>query len=175
MVRDAVPADPLDDLYRSERDRIVTIARRILGDQMAAQDVANETFLRFAALPAEARAASQARSWLYRVATTRALNELRERVRRERREGLAARLLATERLDRNDPAEQLEALQTQQTVRRVLARLTPAKAQILMLRYAGLSYRELAIALGVSPTSVGTSLARAERAFRKEYERHASH
>ena len=34
-----------------------------------------------------------------------------------------------------------------------------------MLRHSGLSYREIAEALGMAPGSVGTTLARAEAAF----------
>jgi len=38
-----------------------------------------------------------------------------------------------------------------------------------MLRHAGLSYKELAEALDVAPASIGTLLARAERAFEARY------
>ena len=50
-----------------------------------------------------------------------------------------------------------------------LAELPPQQAQLLMLRHAGLSYKELALALDVAPTSIGTLLARAERAFEARY------
>ena len=53
--------------------------------------------------------------------------------------------------------------------RAVLAELPPQQAQLLMLRHAGLSYKELALALDVAPTSIGTLLARAERAFEARY------
>jgi RNA polymerase sigma-70 factor, ECF subfamily len=51
----------------------------------------------------------------------------------------------------------------------VLARLSERQVQLLLLRQAGLSYAELADALGVAPGSIGTLLARAERAFRQAY------
>ena len=54
-------------------------------------------------------------------------------------------------------------------VRETLAELPEQQAQLLMLRYAGLSYKELAQALDVAPTSIGTLLARAERAFEARY------
>ena len=40
-----------------------------------------------------------------------------------------------------------------------------------MLRHSGLSYAEVAAAIGVQAGSVGTLLARAEERFRKVYER----
>ncbi|MCX7668548.1 MAG: hypothetical protein N2439_00555, partial [Anaerolineae bacterium] len=54
-------------------------------------------------------------------------------------------------------------------VRRALARLPQKQAQLLLLRYAGLSYRELADAMEMAPGSVGTLLARAEAAFEQAY------
>ncbi|HLI52342.1 MAG TPA: sigma factor-like helix-turn-helix DNA-binding protein, partial [Thermomicrobiaceae bacterium] len=39
----------------------------------------------------------------------------------------------------------------------------------LILRYSGVSYAEIAAAIGIKPTSVGTTLVRAERALRLAY------
>jgi RNA polymerase sigma-70 factor (ECF subfamily) len=44
------------------------------------------------------------------------------------------------------------------------------QAQILILRHAGLSYREIAAALGLNPASIGTLLLRAEQQFEMLYE-----
>ncbi len=54
-------------------------------------------------------------------------------------------------------------------VREALARMKPAQAQLLILRHSGLSYQELAEALGVKASSIGTLLARAEAEFEKRY------
>jgi DNA-directed RNA polymerase specialized sigma24 family protein len=42
---------------------------------------------------------------------------------------------------------------------------------LLALRYSGLSYDEIAAALGLRKSSIGTLLSRAEDAFRKEVTR----
>jgi RNA polymerase sigma-70 factor (ECF subfamily) len=44
-------------------------------------------------------------------------------------------------------------------------------AALLILRSDGLAYDELASALGLNPTSIGTLISRAQRAFRMEYVR----
>jgi DNA-directed RNA polymerase specialized sigma24 family protein len=44
-------------------------------------------------------------------------------------------------------------------------------ASLLALRYSGLSYDEIAAALGLRKSSIGTLLSRAEDAFRKEVTR----
>ena len=53
-------------------------------------------------------------------------------------------------------------------VRAALARIRRRHAVVLALRHSGLSYAEVADALGVRVTHVGTLLRRAEAALRKE-------
>ena len=54
-------------------------------------------------------------------------------------------------------------------MRAVLAALETRQSELLLLRGSGLSYAEIAAALELNPSSVGTLLARAQQAFRKEY------
>jgi RNA polymerase sigma-70 factor (ECF subfamily) len=57
-------------------------------------------------------------------------------------------------------------------VRQILAQLPRKQAQILFLRHQGYSYEELARIMAIRPSSVGTLLARAERAFAAKYVEH---
>jgi len=106
--------------------------------------------------------------WLYRVATNRGLNALRARERRARYEQKAGRLTLEEDQP-EDPADVLERKQEQAQVRITLGLMKPRSAQLLILRHSGLSYAEIASAIEVSPNSVGTLLARAEREFEEQY------
>ena len=47
-------------------------------------------------------------------------------------------------------------------MRAALARVSRKQAVVLVLRHSGLSYAEVAAALGLSPGSVGTTVRRAE-------------
>jgi DNA-directed RNA polymerase specialized sigma24 family protein len=47
--------------------------------------------------------------------------------------------------------------------------MKPQQSQILILRYSGMAYKEIASAMGVPVTSIGPLLARAEREFEKQY------
>ena len=67
-----------------------------------------------------------------------------------------------------DPLRAVEGLERQREVRSALARLSTKSAAVLSLRYSGLSYAEVAAALGVGINQVGTLLKRAEDALRKE-------
>jgi RNA polymerase sigma-70 factor (ECF subfamily) len=51
----------------------------------------------------------------------------------------------------------------------VLASIKPSSAQLLILRTSGFSYKELAAALDVKMSGIGTMLNRAEEEFRKRY------
>ncbi|TMG44190.1 MAG: RNA polymerase sigma factor, partial [Chloroflexi bacterium] len=53
-------------------------------------------------------------------------------------------------------------------------KLAPRTAALLMLRHSGLSYAEVATALGIKVGNVGTLLRRAEDALRKEVNRATS-
>ncbi|NJO82810.1 MAG: sigma-70 family RNA polymerase sigma factor [Blastochloris sp.] len=69
-----------------------------------------------------------------------------------------------------DPATSLERAEERAQVRAVLARLPERQSKLLVLRYAGFSYTEIATTLGIAAGSVGTLLARAERAFIAQYQ-----
>jgi RNA polymerase sigma factor (sigma-70 family) len=143
----------------------VGIAHRVLADQAEAEDVAQDVFVSFyRSHPAEA---SYAPAWLHAAAAHAALNALRGRDRRSRREAAQA-VSPDARATDDDPAEAVVASETRDEVRAVLARLPERSATMLALRYAGLSYAEIAAALDVRASSVGTLLRRAEDAFRRE-------
>jgi RNA polymerase sigma-70 factor (ECF subfamily) len=69
------------------------------------------------------------------------------------------------------PEEERAAAEQREQVRRVLSAMDTRQAELLLLRSGGLAYAEVAAALDISPVSVGTMIARAQQAFRKEYVR----
>jgi len=160
----AAVAPAFEGLFRAEYARVVGIAHRVLADQAEAEDVAQDVFLSFfRGHPANA---PYARAWLHAATAHAALNALRGRDRRSRRE--AAQAVPLEATAAEDPVVTVVASETREEVRAVLARLPERSAAMLALRYAGLSYAEIAAALDVRASSVGTLLRRAEDAFRRE-------
>ena len=165
-----------DALFLTHYQPIFRLLYRIAGTREEAEDLAQETFLRlhrspelWKGLQPEPRE-HNVRAWLYRVATNLAYNMLRSQQRRTRREDVVlGQTLSAGRGD-PDPVEAAERDDERAAVRRALAALPERQAQLLLMRHAGLSYRELAEALGIAPGSVGTSLARAEAAFEKVYQ-----
>jgi RNA polymerase sigma factor (sigma-70 family) len=64
---------------------------------------------------------------------------------------------------------QQEASESSEQVWHALSALPLREQQILLLRADGYSYRDIATALSLNESSVGTLLARAKRAFRASY------
>ncbi len=67
------------------------------------------------------------------------------------------------------PEELLLEKETQRSAEQVLAKLSQKEQDCLELRYGGLSYREVAGILQLSPNTVGPLMARALRKFREAY------
>jgi len=158
--RGAVRAD-LEQVFRVSYRRVVAVAARVLGSCDEAEDVAQEVFVKFgrSSVPA-----GEALGWLCVAAAHTALNHLRAGRRRTAREEAVGSRKSTSA----DIAEIALAGDERRCVRAALARLPRRQAVALILRHSGLSYAEVAAALDISASSVGTTVRRAEAALRKE-------
>jgi RNA polymerase sigma factor (sigma-70 family) len=156
-----------DRVFRAEYARVVAIAARVLGDRSRAEDVAQDAFL--ALHRRNCSDQGWAGGWVCAAAAHGALNVLRSERRRTRRERLAASPTETA-----DPAVAVERADDGRLLRAALARLPQRAATVLVLRHSGLSYSEVASAMGVKQGDVGTMVRRAEAALRKEVDRAAS-
>jgi RNA polymerase sigma-70 factor, ECF subfamily len=147
-------------------ERIYRVIFRIVGDQAEAEDLALETFWRLHLEHPHNQ--ENLAGWLYRVATHLSLNVLRSRYRRRFYEQRATdeTYFGT---SVKDPAQEAERSEERQQVRQVFTQMKARDVQILVLRYSGLSYAEIAAALHIKPGSVGKLLARAEADFERKY------
>jgi RNA polymerase sigma-70 factor, ECF subfamily len=151
-----------EQCFQANYARIARAVARIVGDPARAEEVAVEAFWK---LWQNSQAQGEnAMGWVYRTAVRLALNDLRGHRRRAHYESQADAPPAAP-----TPEEAHAAEQEREQVRRVLAAIDPRDAELLLLRHQGFSYEELAVAIDVQPSSIGTLLARAQRAFRKEY------
>jgi len=162
---EAVPAREtfsFEAVFHAQYERIARAIFRIVHDPARAEELAVDVFWKFWRTP---RAHGEgAGGWLYRTAIRTALNDLRRHNRAISNERLWNSVTAV------DTPEQAHAAREQQEhVRLVLSALDARQAEMLLLRHSGLSYDEMASALGMNPASVGTLLGRAQHAFRKEY------
>jgi RNA polymerase sigma-70 factor, ECF subfamily len=156
--------DPWDfeACFHAHYPRIARAVARIVGNTGRAEEIAVEAFWKLWRTPGAH--GDNAGGWLYRTAVRLGLNDLRGNQRRDKYERQADVASSAP-----TPEEVRAAEEERAQVRRVLAALEPRDAELLLLRSYGLSYEELAAAIDVKPTSIGTLIARAQQAFRKEY------
>jgi RNA polymerase sigma-70 factor (ECF subfamily) len=147
---------------------VYRILQRLVGDPAEAEDLALEAFLRLYRQNQKQPEVQNPGGWLYQVATRLGLNSIRDWKRREQYELTAGRY-ALEEPTQLSPADILAQEEERQQVKLALARMNERQSQLLILRYSGFSYKEIASALNLAPASIGPLLVRAEREFEKQY------
>jgi RNA polymerase sigma factor (sigma-70 family) len=157
-------------IFREHCERIVRVTRRVLHRDSEAEEVCAEVFLRLYRGGPSVAATGLVGGWLYRTATRASLDVLRANKRRGLEEELDSDHCGYSEDQDGGPLTRLLRSERIAEVRAVLARLKLEKAQILLFRHSGLSYQEIAEAMQVSATSVGTMLARAEAEFSELYQ-----
>ncbi|HST07840.1 MAG TPA: sigma-70 family RNA polymerase sigma factor [Gemmatimonadaceae bacterium] len=149
-------------LFDQQFQSLFRYLQRLTGDADLANDLAQEVFVRLyqrASLPDDTR------GWMGAVAH----NLLRDQQRTASRR-LRLVKTRTEGVSPEQPVgadEKMLADERREAVRGALDRLSARDRRMLLLRHEGYSYREIAHALGVKETSVGTLLLRATTAFHK--------
>lgn len=155
-----------EETYRKCYGKVVGWLVYLLGDRAAAEDIAQETFLKLYTVPPPTR--ENLPGWLRRVAARLAMNHLRGEGRRRKRE----KQVWCYRSGDVIPLEEVMWRQeTARAVREVLLELPERDRIALLLRHTGFSYREIARVIDVAPGSVGTILARAQRSFLDKYKK----
>jgi RNA polymerase sigma-70 factor (ECF subfamily) len=155
-------------LFKEHWSLVYQLLCRLVGDPAEAEDLALETFFRLYQRHPSPQADFNLGGWLRKVATNLGLHSIRGFQRRERYE-LSAGKGALAELPENRPAEILAQEEERRLARQALASMKQQQAELLILRYSGFAYKEIAKALGLSPSSIGPLLLRAEREFEKQY------
>ena len=155
------------ELFEAHHPKLVRVLVRLSGEPELAADLVQEAFVKLyrrGALPDSPEA------WLVTVALNRLRNERNTRTRRQRLMAPVA-AAAAESIAESSPSvtEASACAEKRRRVRTALERLPERERRLLVLRAEGYAYRDIAAALDVQETSVGTLLARARRAFLGAY------
>jgi len=157
-----------DEAFVAHHRVVYRYAYAITRDPGLAEDVAQEVFVRLYRHLDAAQQDGLLRAWLLRVAANVSRNALRGLSRaRSRDESFVARSLQA-----TGPAGPDEELLRQTEIaeaRRALAKIKEPMRSCLLLKHEGLSYKEIAAALGVAESNVGSLIARARREFIRVY------
>ncbi|HEX2744475.1 MAG TPA: RNA polymerase sigma-70 factor [Streptosporangiaceae bacterium] len=149
--RDGRP-DPATDAFVAHRNLLFTVAYEMLGSAADAEDVLQETWLRWVGV--DLSTVRDQRAYLVRITTRQALSRLRTLGRRK--ESYVGSWLPEPLLTAPDVAEDVElADSVSMAMLLVLETLTPTERAVFVLREVfDLVYDEIAEALGKSPAAV---------------------
>ncbi|MEV0428706.1 RNA polymerase sigma-70 factor [Micromonospora sp. NPDC050495] len=144
--------DPATDTFVTYRNLLFTIAYEMLGSAADAEDVLQETWLRW--IKVDAKNVRDQRAYLIRITTRQSLNRLRAAKRRK--EAYVGPWLPDPLLTAPDVAEDVELAESVSIgLMIVLETLSPTERVVFVLREAfDVSYDEIAAAVGKSPSAV---------------------
>ena len=171
IVRKVLQGDvnAFEKLVTEYEKAVYAITQRMTGNAEDAADMTQETFIKAYNSLSSFRGDSKFSVWLYRIANNVCLDFLRSKNRRptvslstEDDDGEETQLDIAD--ESQSPELLLESSLTRDAVRRGLDSLPPDYKQILLLReIQGLSYEEIAAALGIESGTVKSRIFRARK------------
>lgn len=146
------PADAATESFVAHRNLLFTVAYEMLGSAADAEDVLQETWLRWVEVDLEQ--VRDRRAYLVRITTRQALNRLR--TVRSRREAYVGAWLPEPMLTAPDVAEDVVLAESvSMALMLVLETLSPTERAVFTLREAfDFSYEEIATAIDKNPAAV---------------------
>lgn len=165
--------DAFDKLVRMYEKQVYNVALRFLGNPEDAFDVSQETFLRVFRSLSGFKGNSSFSTWLFRVENNICIDYARKASRKRRHE--QSLVVDTEEGEstlevpdlRYSPEDAVERAQLAESVQRCMRQLSDEHRRVLVLREsAGLSYAEIAEALGIEEGTVKSRIARARETLR---------
>ena len=157
-----------EEAFTAHQGLVFRYAYSLTRDSALAEDVAQEVFLRLHGQLDSAQRGGILRAWLLRVTANVSRNLMRTRRRSEiRNEAFAVEMSRVALGEAPEDAflRHAEIAKAQH----VLGKLKEPLRSCLLLSYEGLSYKEIAAALGIRESSVGGYIARARIKFTKLY------
>jgi len=155
----------VERLFRLYHAPLVRYLTRRLGDRDWAEEIAQETFLR--ALRQET--ISSERSWLFAVATNLVRDDARKQSR-QRKQLELLRVEAEAHVSVDPEPTSMERDEERALARQAVESLAEKDRLALLMREEGLDYDEIAAALNITRSSVGTTLSRARRRLAEQFE-----
>jgi RNA polymerase sigma-70 factor (ECF subfamily) len=151
-------AAALPELMRRYRGQIVGYAASLL-DADAAEDVAQETFLRVTAHAGRWRPLGSARTYLFHIARNIVLNTRR---RRNRFAVLDAARTRWAGRSAPTPGELLDESELRAAIEHAINAMPGRRREVFgLIRFGGLSYREAASIMGTSPQTIANQMSAA--------------
>ncbi len=157
-------ADAFERLVRKYERPVLSTIYRYVGDRAAAEDLAQEVFLKVWRRAKSFKGKSSFSTWLYRIAVNQCLNFRKKRAR-------VKTVPLDESLVADDPGaeERLDADVRAVAIRAAVDELPGRQRMALILsKFEGRPYREIAEIMKTSTSSVESLIFRARRALKEK-------
>jgi len=174
QVRDDSAA-AFEELVARYQARLLTLFRHLVGNQSTAEDLAQEVFLRVFRARKRYEPGAKFSTWLFTIANNVASNAKRTLARR-REVGAptgssTTSVISLEQMAKEAsslmPARQLASAEMAEVVRLAVQTLSPRQRMVVLLcRFEGMSYAEIAVAMELTPQAVKSLLSRARSNLR---------
>ena len=173
-------AAAFEELVARYQDRLVTVLEHVVGDRDQAEDLAQDVFLRMYRARKSYQPTAKFATWLFTIANNLALNAVRSRSRRRehqvplRDSGPMAVASPGQGIVAGSgfmPARRVDKAEMRQVVRRALENLNERQRMAVLLnKFEGMSYIDIAQTLGLTTKAVKSLLARARSNLREMLE-----
>lgn len=170
-------AAAFEELVTRYQSRLVNILRHLVGNREQAEDLAQEVFLRVYRSRKTYEPGAKFSTWLFTIANHVASNALRDRFRRREitlkthdSGPLGARPIerSLQASSGQMPARQLAKAEMREIVRMSLDSLSERQRMaVLLSKFEGLSYAEIAEVMNISPPALKSLLSRARENLRE--------
>lgn len=161
------------EVYESIFPVLIKVVYHIVGSMEVAEDICQETFIRFYNKNIRFPSLDESRYWLIRVAKNLAFNYYR---RREREYRAVKRLRNEKPLADDGGLDFIFKEETEKIVKKALDSLPEKLKSVLVLKeYGGLSYRDIAKVLHISENNVKIRVFRARTALQQKIDKETVH
>ncbi len=170
------------ELVENYQDRLVGIFTNVLGDREAAEDLAQETFLRVYRARNGYEPQARFATWLFRIANNLASNTKRSRGRRKEVQFGSGETgpLSTRPPEKNlpeksalMPARMLDKAELLKIVHQAMDSLNERqRIAVLLNKFEEMSYADIAATLELSPSAVKSLLSRARENMKDHLEKY---
>ncbi len=163
-------AAAFDELVVRKMAKVVSVARRILGDEEDAKDIAQLAFIRVWENIGKYSETFSFNTWLYRIVTNLAIDFLRSRGTRERTaQGFLHVVRHREEQEGSGAMRELERQEVERILDRIAGVLTERQRAVFVLKEVEeLDTREIATILDCGESTVRNHLFNARRILRQE-------
>lgn len=158
-------------LFTKYRQTVVNVISRYIGDNVFAEDMAQEVFLRIYRAKNKYKPLTQFKYYLFTIVHNLCLNEIRDAVRRK-----------TKPIDfddklgpaiNNEPIENSENMEIRREVKSAIESLPPQqRIAVILDKYEGLSYEEIGKVMKLSVSAVKSILWRARQGLKEKLKKY---